>query len=154
VYGGQRRQVVLDGRRAFIDAPTRIVLLNPPDEHSGQTTARRRLHAVDREVEQQSNRRWHCPHCLLDQDIGRGHVEAVLPVTGPPPHVLVLRVVGIGQHMEKLGVTRGAAHVLRRAGALTVDDAGLIAPRTDHFDLVLPAVAEVVQVGEAGGQRP
>ena len=60
----------------------------------------------------------------------------------------------VGQRLAELGVAVGPADVLRRAGTLARDDSGPLAAAADQFDLVLPAVAEVVKVGETSGQRP
>jgi hypothetical protein len=85
-----------------------------------------------------------------NKQIGGCLVE-VRQLPGPRPQVSVLFVGGIGEHLQQLGVADGAAAILRRARALAVPTTGLSITGSEHLDVVLPAVAEVVEVVEAGG---
>ena len=61
----------------------------------------------------------------------------------------------VGEHLAELCVAVGPAVVLRGADTLPGDDCGaLAAAAADHFHFVLPAIAEVVKVGEMSRQRP
>src|SRR6185312_921271 len=72
----------------------------------------------------------------------------------PPGHRLVVLVGGAGEHDAQVLITRRPSAVLRRAGALTVDAGRPVAAGPQDSHLVLPAVTEVVEVGEAVGQLP
>src|SRR5438445_6898120 len=73
--------------------------------------------------------------------------------TDPLHHVLVLGMRGIADRSEEIGISRNAAAVVGRAGALAADAArhrNARGGREDFFehDLVLPSVAEIVLVDD------
>ncbi len=68
--------------------------------------------------------------------------------------MFVLSFVGVSDHPAELDVAMRPADVLGRAGALPRDNAREVTSGSDNHYLVLPAVAEVVEVDEAIRQRP
>ncbi len=68
--------------------------------------------------------------------------------------MFVLRLVGVSDHPAELDVAVRPADVFGGACALPGHDARPVTSGPDYHHLVLPAVAEVVEVGEAIGQRP
>ena len=74
------------------------------------------------------------------------------PLTHPGNHLLVIVVGGVGQHLQEFGVAGGAATVLRWAAALAVAATRLGLTGAQDIDVVVPAVAEVVQVAKPGRQ--
>lgn len=153
VERGQRLQVFLDRGGPFQRIPIRALLLDGADHDARQSAAGGELDAVGEQVEQQPDAVGHDADRVADPPRGGVLGEAPQPVPDPGAHGLVLRVSGIGQGSEELGVAVGAAAVLGRAGALPTNASRLITTAREHLDLMLPAVTEVVFVDEVRRQR-
>ena len=85
--------------------------------------------------------------------VGFDEVELVRhePATGPLAHRTMFRIMRIIPCLKKVGVSDGSPSVLGRTMAFTADTGGIgrarLAPDLSlDFDLVLPAIAEIVPV--------
>ncbi len=67
--------------------------------------------------------------------------------------MVVLGVVRIADCFPRVGVTVRSTDVFGRAWAVTFDATRNGPIRTDHHHFVFPAIAEVVEVGEASRHR-
>jgi hypothetical protein len=149
---GQRRQVVFELRRPIQQMPVRSLLLHLADDRAGQPATRGQSYAAVGQVEHQPDAFRHRSHRLPDQQVRGRLVEVGQPIAHPRAQVLVLVVVRVGEHVEQLGVPARPAAVLRRAGALAVHAARLGAASPEQLNVVLPVIAEVIDIAEPGWQ--
>jgi len=85
-------------------------------------------------------------------DVERLGVEVL--VVHPLEALGAFRVGGVGEDLQELGISPGAAAIFRRAVALSLDAEGIALLVRGGFGFldrndVVPVVAEVVSIGEA-----